>query len=243
MPTPFGVKVIAQAREALAQVDAIGRCPPGETVGAGRVLRLAATNPPILSGLAHRIRRTLPYLTLTVSSVYSSAEIVELLEAGELDAAIGTDYPGMELQHSDAVAHRAIVTEPAFVALPAHHRLAYRIEVALSELAAEAWFVAPDDGAGWPGVFFAACQAAGFHPATLHRFLGDRRQLQDMAADGLGVAVVQATFRPVKPLTGRPVWFRYLLAWQPNGVSEEIVEAVHRSATAAYRDLAAHVQP
>ncbi|WP_035804182.1 LysR family transcriptional regulator, partial [Kitasatospora mediocidica] len=243
LPTPFGVKVLAQARDVLAQVDAIGRPSDAGAGGAGQVLRLGATNTPILSGLVVRIRRALPQLALTVSSVYSSAQIVELLESGELDAAIGTDYPGLELQHSQAVAHRGIVTEPSFVALPADHRLADRSEVSLSELAEDAWFVTPDDGAGWPGVFYVACQVAGFHPVTVHQFLGDMRQLQDMIAAGLGVAVVQATFRPsagvlVKPLTGRPVWCRYLLAWQLGGVSEEVVETVHRCATAAYRDLA-----
>lgn len=246
--TPFGAKVVAQAREVLAQVEAIGRHPGAETTGAGRVLRLAATNTPILPGLVVRIRRALPDLALTVSSVYSSVEIVELLEAGELDAAIGTDYPGRELRHSDAVAHRGIVTEPSFVALPADHRLAHRAEVALPELAEDAWFVTPDDGAGWPEVFYDACRGAGFQPATVHRFLGDVRQLQDLIAAGLGVAVVQATFRPsagvlVKPLTGRPVWCRYVLVWQRGGVAEEIVETVHRCATAAYRDLAAQVPP
>ncbi|MDH6108411.1 DNA-binding transcriptional LysR family regulator [Kitasatospora sp. MAP12-15] len=251
VPTPFGVEVVAQARDVLAQVDAIGRRPAGDAAGAGRVLRLAATNTPILSGLVARIRKALPDLALTVSSVYSSAEIVELLEAGELDAAIGTDYPGRELQHSDAVAHRGIVTEPSFVALPADHRLAHRIEVSLSELAEDAWFVTPDDGAGWPEVFYVACQAAGFHPGTVHQFLGDQRQLQDLVAAGLGVAVVQATFPPsvgvvVKPLTGRPVWCRYVLAWQLGGVADEIVGTVHRCATAAYRDLSVqvpHLQP
>ncbi len=246
VPTTFGVKVIAQAREVLARVEAIGRCPDGDDAGAGQVLRLAATNTPVLSGLAVRIRRALPELALTVSSVYSSAEIVELLEGGELDVAIATDYPGMELRHSEAVAHRGIVTEPSFVALSANHRLAHQVEVSLSELAEEAWFVTPDDGAGWPGVFYVACQAAGFRPATVHQFLGDRHQLQDMIADGLGVSVVQATFRPsagmlVKPLTGRPIWCRYLLAWQLGGVADEVVETVHRSATAAYRDLSVHV--
>ncbi|GAA2153518.1 LysR family transcriptional regulator [Kitasatospora kazusensis] len=246
VPTPFGVQVVAQAREVLAQVDAIGRFPAAGTAGTGRALRLAATNTPILSGLVVRIREALPDLALTVSSVYSSAEIVELLESGALDAAIGTDYPGRELQHSDAVAHRGIVTEPSSVALPADHRLAHRSEVSLSELAEDAWFVTPDDGAGWPEVFYEACQEAGFRPATVHRFLGDLRQLQGLIAAGLGVAVVQATFRPsagvlVKPLTGRPVWCRYVLAWQPSGVADETVETVHRCATAAYRELSLHV--
>ncbi|KAA2261568.1 LysR family transcriptional regulator [Solihabitans fulvus] len=244
VPTPFGVEIIAQARDVLARVYAIGRRPPSRTAGANRVLRLAATNTPILSGLLARLRAALPDLALTVSSVYSSSQIVELLEAAELDAAIGVDYPGLELRHSHAVAHRGIVTEPSFVALPASHRLAHKMEVSLRELAEDAWFLTPDDGAGWPGVFYTACGAAGFSPATVHEFLGDRIQLQNMIADGLGVSTVQATFQPadgvvVKPLTGTPLWCRYLLACRVPGVADEVSDAVHRSATAAYRDLVA----
>jgi DNA-binding transcriptional LysR family regulator len=208
------------------------------------MLRLAATNSPVLSGLVVRMRNAHPELGVTVSSVYSSSDIVELLENDELDAAIAVDYPGLELQHSSAVAHRGIVTEPSFVALPANHRLKHRLEVPLAELADDAWFLTPDDGAGWPGVFYSACRAAGFAPAAVHEFLGDQLQLQNMIADGMGVSMVQATLRPVagvliKPLTGTPLWCRYLMAWRRHGIADEVADALHRSATASYRELIA----
>lgn len=245
VPTPFGMEVIARARDVLARMDVIGRRPSVGAPATGQVLRLAATNTPILSGLVVRIRSALPDLAVAFSSVYASSEIVELLEQGELDAAIGVDYPGLELQHSDAVAHRGIVTEPSFVALPAGHRLAHRMEVLLKDLAEDTWILTPDDGAGWPGVFYTACQAAGFRPAAVQEFLGDRLQLQNMIAEGLGVSVVQATFQPidgvvVKPLTGTPLWCRYLLAWHMSDAASNIVETVYRCATAAYRDLSAN---
>jgi DNA-binding transcriptional LysR family regulator len=190
------------------------------------------------------VRSQLPELQVTVSSVYRSDDIVALLERGALDAAIAVDYPGMELGHSDAVAHRGIVTEPTFVALPAGHRLRHRTEVTLADLAEEPWFVTPDDGAGWPGGFFAACAAAGFAPAAVHEFLGDRQELQDMIAAGLGVSTVQATTRPVpavviKALAGTPLWTRYLLVWRPATVGGELVETLFGAATAAYRELIA----
>ncbi|GAB3963284.1 LysR family transcriptional regulator [Actinoallomurus acanthiterrae] len=241
-PTAFGMEVVARARDVLARAKAIERRSAGTVFAAGQVLRLAATNTPILPGTVARIRTALPDLTLTISSVYASSQIVELLEDDKLDAAIGVDYPGLGLRHSDAVAQRAITTEPAFVALPAGHRLADRPEVSLTELADDAWFLTPDDGAGWPGVFYTACQAAGFSPVTVHEFLGDRLQLQSMIAGGEGVSIVQATFPPadgvlIKPLTGTPVWHRYLLAWRAKGVRDKVVETVHQAATAAYRDL------
>ncbi|SCK19967.1 DNA-binding transcriptional regulator, LysR family [Streptomyces sp. SceaMP-e96] len=207
--TRYGTEVLAQARDVLARAAAIGRRPAADRARTRRSLRLATTNSPVLAGMLIRLRGQLPDLTLTVSSVYPSSESVELLEHGEVDAAIAADYPGRELRHSAAVAHRGIVTEPSFVALPSGHRLRHCPEVALADLADDAWFLTPDDGAGWPGVFYAACRAAGFTPAAVHEFLGDQQQLQNMIAEGIGVSIVQATLRPipdvlVKPLVGTP---------------------------------------
>jgi DNA-binding transcriptional LysR family regulator len=243
-PTRYGAEVLVQAQDILARARTIGTQRTEHADSMPQALRLAATNTPILSGMVARIRTRLPDTAITVSSVYSSAEIVDLLEHGELDAAIGVDYPGMELQHSDAIAHRGIVTEPTFVALPSDHRLAHRTEVDLADLAEEAWFLTPDDGAGWPGVFYTACRAAGFTLAAQHDFLGDRHQLQVMIADGLGVSPVQATTQPmrgvvVKPLSGTPLWCRYLLAWRTAGLSGATAETVFNAALAAYRDLIA----
>lgn len=243
-PTPYGVEVVAQARDVLARAAAIGRRPAPGSTPARRTLRLAATNSPMLVGTMSGARARLPDVSLAVNSVYASSKIVELLEEGTVDAAIAADYPGRELEHSDAVDHRGIVTEPNFVALSSRHPLARRPQVALADLAEEPWFLTPDDGAGWPGVFYAACAAAGFTPSAVHEFLGDRLELQGMIADGLGVAVVQATTRPipqvvVKPLTGTPLWCRYVLAWRRDTVSEETADALLQSATAAYRQLAA----
>ncbi|MEU7057023.1 LysR family transcriptional regulator [Streptomyces sp. NPDC046197] len=243
-PTRYGVQVLAQARDVLRRAEAIARRPPHSGPGAGRILRMAATNSPVLPGTVARLRNRLPEVSLTVSSVYASSRIVEGLEEGAVDAGIAADYPGAELRHSAAVTHRGIVTEPTFVALPADHRLRHRTQIPLAELAEEAWFVTPDDGAGWPGVFYTACEAAGFTPAAVHEFLGDRLQLQSMIADGLGVAAVQATHRPVrgvlvKPLVGTPLWCRYVLAWRRGGVADDVAETVFACATAAYRDLVA----
>lgn len=241
-PTRYGAEVVEQARDVLARAAAIGHRPPA--AHPGRTLRVAATNSPMLSGTVSRVRARLPELSLSVTSVYASSRIVELLEEGAVDAAIAADYPGMELRHSTAVRHRGIVTEPTFVALPARHRLRQSAQVQLADLAEDAWFVTPDDGAGWPGVFYDACAAAGFTPVTVHEWLGDQTQLQSMIADGLGVSLVQPTLRPiphvtVKPLVGSPLWCRYVLAWRPDTVTDDTVETMFRSATDAYRDLVA----
>ncbi|WP_250402088.1 LysR family transcriptional regulator [Streptomyces cellostaticus] len=241
-PTPYGAEVVARARDVLARADAIGHRAPAARPA--RTLRVAATNSPMLSGTMSRLRARLPDLSVAVTSVYASSRIVELLEEGAVDAAIAADYPGRELAHSPAVRHRGIVTEPTFVALPARHRLRQSAQVQLADLAEDPWFVTPDDGAGWPGVFYDACAAAGFTPVTVHEFLGDQAQLQSMIADGIGVSLVQPTLRPishvaVKPLAGSPLWCRYVLAWRPAAVGDDVVEALMQSAAGAYRELVA----
>ncbi|MFJ2861268.1 LysR family transcriptional regulator [Kitasatospora sp. NPDC087314] len=243
-PTCFGVEVLAAARDLLSRADRLGSRPAAPDGSAGQELRLAATISPILPGLVTRARHQRPDQRFTVTSVYRSSDIVDLLEQGDADAAVAVDYPGREVRHSPSVAHRGIVTEPAFVALPAGHRLRHRTEIALVDLAEEDWFLTPDDGAGWHGVFYGACAAAGFTPATVHEFLGGRLELQEMIAAGLGISVVQATTRPlaevvVKPLAGTPIWVRHLLAWRAAGVSGEVVETLFGAAAAAYRDLIA----
>jgi len=243
-PTRYGVEVVSDAREVLARADVLGDRPTGGTRSAARTLRLAATNTPILPGLVRRVRAVLPELELTVGTVYSSADLVELVETGQLDVAVAADYPGRELRHSGAVALRGIVTEPAFLALPAGHRLARRTEIPLSDLAPDPWLLTPDDGAGWPGCFHDACAAAGFAPAAVHEFLGDLSQLQTLIADGLGVSIVQATFSPidrvvVKPLAGTPLWCRYLLVWRKSGLPAAVTEALFGAARSAYRELIA----
>lgn len=205
-----------------------------------------ATSTLILPGLLGRTRRQRPDLLLTVNAVQRISEVVELLELEKADVAIAVDYPGLELRHSRAVAHRDIATEPAFVALPAGHRLGRRTEIALADLAEETWLLAPDDGAGWPEVFHRACAAAGFAAVAVREFCGGRLELQDMIAAGLGISIVRASTRPlgevvVRPLTGMPIRVRHLLVWRTAAVGGEIAEALFGAATAAHRDLVAGV--
>ncbi|WP_323809100.1 LysR substrate-binding domain-containing protein [Kitasatospora acidiphila] len=108
-----------------------------------------------------------------------------------------------------SLAQLGIATEPLFIAMPAGHRLRHRLEVRLAELADDRWFLAPDNGAGWPAALHQACAADGFTPAAVHEYLGDHQQLQLMVAQGMGVTVVHATVRAipgvlVKPLVGSP---------------------------------------
>lgn len=239
--TPFGVEVVEQARDILVRADALGRRVPS-TVDSGAI-RLGGTITPVLAGLVSRLKTAYPQLKVTVKSEYAIGALLQMLEAQQIDAALVLDYPGRELRDSRTIATRAFTTEPAFVALPASHRLAQRVEVPLSELAEEEWFVTPDDGAGWPGIFYDACARAGFHPARTHEFL-DEKNMQHLLVAGVGVTVCQPTMKPIsgmviKPLQGSPIRLRQLVAWRRGGPADAFAAAMHRFAAQVYRELVA----
>lgn len=241
--TAYGAQVVSQAREVLARADTLGRRHMGRPTAAAPALRLGVTNTPVVPTLLDTLRDACPDLRVCVRGVYATGELLGLLETGELDAALGVDYPGLPVRHSSAMAHRAINTVPIFVALHAGHPLAHRVEVPLEELSEDTWFVAPDDGVGWPGAFYDACQAAGFRPAGTHEF-HVLDQLQSMIAKGLGVTAVQPTVRPidgvlVKPLAGNPLWQRHLLIWRREAVDASVAEALHHHAVRVHRSLLA----
>ncbi|MFJ4275603.1 LysR family transcriptional regulator [Streptomyces coelicoflavus] len=241
--TAYGADVVSQAREILMRADALGRRRTGGSSAPVSRLRLGATNTPVVPALLDALREACPELTVSVSSVYATGDLLGLLETGELDAALGVDYPGLPVRHSAALAHRAINTVPVFVAIHAGHPLAHRIEVPLEELSEDTWFVSSDDGVGWPGAFYDACRAAGFRPADTHEF-HVLDQLQSMIAKGLGVSLVQPTVRPVdgvlvKPLAGDPLWQRHLLLWRREQVEAPVAEALHHHAVHTYRTLLA----
>ncbi|MFJ3981945.1 LysR family transcriptional regulator [Streptomyces fungicidicus] len=241
--TAYGAEVVSQAREILTRADALGRRRSGGPPATAGALRLGVTNTPVTPALLDALRAACPHLAVSVSSVYATGELLELLEAGRLDAALGVDYPGLPVRHSSALAHRAINTVPIFVAIHAGHPLAHRVEVPLEELAEDTWFVASDDGVGWPGAFYEACRAAGFTPAVTHEF-HVLDQLQSMIAKGLGVTAVQPTVCPVdgvlvKPLAGDPLWQRHLLVWHRELVDGPAVEALHHHAVRTHRNLLA----
>lgn len=243
-PTCFGVEVLAAAREVLARIDGLGRPEDEHSVPTRQEVRLVATSTPILPGLLGRARQQRPDLRFSVDIVRRCSDLVELLEREQADAAVAVAYAGVAPRQSPLVAQRGIAVEPALVALPAGHHLGHRAEVALADLAEEVWLLAPDDGAGWPGVFHRACAAAGFTPAAVREFDGGRLELQDMIAAGLGVSIVPATARPpgdvvVRPLVGTPIRCRHLLLWRTAALGGEVVEALFGAATAAHRDLLA----
>ncbi|MFJ1751810.1 LysR family transcriptional regulator [Kitasatospora sp. NPDC088134] len=234
VPTTFGAEVLAAAREVLSRVDRLGRAggPDGERPQ--RELRLVTDCPALLPGALARARQLRPELRWTVAACREEP----------FDLALLLDHPAVGPRPPQALAGRAVATEPAFVALPAGHPLRHHAEPALADLAAETWLLPSADGAGWPALFRAACEAAALTPAGVRELPYGRREVLDLVAAGLGAALVPASTPPtpgvmLKPLLGAPVWLRYLMLWRPAVLGPGLVDTLFGAAVAAYRELAA----
>lgn len=242
-PTVLGDQVVRRAREILDDTRSLVKLAAPDNHETTERLVIASTITPVLAPLVSQLRETTPHLDITVYGEYSTSRMMERIERDELNVALVVDYPGHELRHSPALDHRVIASEPTFVAMSEKHPLAHKVEVSLSELADDAWFVTPDDGAGWPGVFHEAWRSTGYTPRTTHEFLG-RDQVVPMVAAGVGVFACQATMLPteglvVRPLSDPPLWCRYLIVWRHDRVHAGLAERLHRLCLTIYRDLAA----
>ncbi|MFD0684418.1 LysR family transcriptional regulator [Actinomadura fibrosa] len=239
-PTPFGLFVLSRARSALVTVDELtaGAAADGNPAR----LRIGGNANAVLTRLLHKLFE-IPGTRVTVHTEYSPRLLLDLLASRRLDVAVLVDYPGHELPAVPAVGTHHIATEPVFVALPAAHRLAAADEVRLADLAAEDWLVTPPDGAGWPEVFYSACQDAGFAPRVLH-MMSEQDMIRTLVGDGRAIAPCQATLRAgpgiaVRPLAGSPLRMRHLLGWRHGGALGDRAAVLAGLAVEAYREAAA----
>lgn len=236
-PTAYGRFVITRARSALKNADELTPEPePG-------VARFGSVSGPSLIGLLRRMFALLPDAEITVRTENSPRLLLDLLTARYLDAAALTDHPGHELPHRPVIASRVVAVEPVFVALPDGHRLAGHDEIALGELADDAWVLPPPDGTGWPDGFIAACAQAGFTPNVPH-LVAEPPTRRGLIANGQAVSPCRAVFRAgpgitVRPLAGTPLWMWHLIAWRRDGAFAEVAGELARLAGEAYDEAVA----
>jgi DNA-binding transcriptional LysR family regulator len=238
-PTAFGLFVLNRARSALFTVDEllIGADRQPETSG----IRIGGYATPVLTGLLNRLF-AMPGVRVTVHTEYSPRLLLDLLASRRVDAATLVDYPGHELPAMPTVGIRVVATESISVALPAAHRLAHHIEIPLAELSNEDWLVSPPDGAGWPEVFYAACQEAGFAPRILY-MTSEHDIIRAFVREGRAIAPCQSTTRAsgvvVRPLIGPALRMRHLFAWRIGGPLADRVAELTELAAEAHREAIA----
>lgn len=242
-PTPFGDFVLARIRAALANIDELMEARPRGSLVAGA--RMAAIESPMVIDLVDRIAAFLPGVQFTVHAG-SSRMLLEMIRSGRLDAALVGDYPGHRMRPDQLINLQVVRIEPTFVVLPAGHRLADRAEIALAELADDAWVLAPSDGTGWPEHLFEVAEMMGFVPRVQYQMVAAALR-RELISTGRAVSACQPTFRPgadvvIRPLAGNPMWMRHVLAWHPGGPLAPHADEIVRLARQAY-DLVAEESP
>lgn len=244
-PTALGELVLARARVLLPAMKGLQDEATRMAVAGGGMsrYRIGGANSPALGGLVHRLAAEQPPAEITTYASWYATELAELVRSGRLDFALagvcGDSAPPAEY----GLTWRALALDPVFVLLPEVHPLAGRDEVPLAALADTRWVAAPGDGC-FADCFAAACARAGFTPRKIYET--DVRGCIDLVEAGAGVALCQATFRPMtglvtRPLAGTPLRWRLLLGWHPDSPAAASAGRVLGHAGAAYVDALARI--
>jgi DNA-binding transcriptional LysR family regulator len=121
-------------------------------------------------------------------------ECAALLRDGELDLALVYEFPLGAPLASDLRVQK-LLEDRLYLALPRGHRFAARTEVALEELAGDAWIQGVRHGQTLETVP-AACRQAGFEPRIAFR-TDDHTAVLGLVAAGVGVALIPQIALPV----------------------------------------------
>ena len=228
-PTEVGAAVLPHARAALDAVAAV-RLAVDERTGLVRgqvaVGIVSAGAAPFLPDLLARFHRAHPAVRITLTEA-TAERLAAGLVAGELDiaviAAVGPLPEGLATQ---------VVLDEALVAAVAHdHPLAGRAAIALADLQEHALISLPA-GTGLRAGLDAAWARAGLRPQIALE-ASDPPMLAELAARGLGVAIVPESITTARPaelhaiaITGPALRGRIELAWRAEGPSSPAARAL-----------------
>lgn len=212
--TEAGEAFLEDVRAILGQVDAaVVRAKRVSRGEAGRLhlgFTESASFSPAVTGLLATFRARWPDIALTLTEGHTTV-LIGKLRGGELDGA----FVRPPVPDAAGLAFLRLATEALLAAVPVGHRLAARHEVALGELAEEAFVLYPRDASpGLSDAVVAACLRAGFMPRVAQQ-APQLSSTVNFVAASLGVAVVPACMRHLRPESVR---FLRLLGEQPSAV-------------------------
>jgi DNA-binding transcriptional LysR family regulator len=170
----------------------------------------------------------------------SSAEVVDLLEAGQIHVALFEFFDGMPSRDLAGIELRRLVAEPAFVAVSAQDPLAAQDEIDLGQLADRDWVTRPAQQLGNRMQMFQACADAGFVPRLTHH-TGDAAMARVLVAGG-AVSFAAAPSRTgdgivIRRLRGMPLMVDIFVATRRDSPVAGRAHEVFACAADAYRSV------
>ncbi len=231
--TEAGEQIVARARrilEASEEVVTLARAHRDPLAGRLRLALLPTVGPYLLPRVSQPIRKGLPRLELRLYE-YQTAQMLEKLEAGEIDLgilALPVDAEGLDT--------RELYTEPFVVAMPDHHRLSKRDSVRVDDLDGETLLLL-EDGHCLRDQALEVCSHAGLHEKQDFRATS-LETLRQMVATGAGITLLpelasrgaygHARGVIVRPFT-RPPPVRHVGAvWRKTTARRAAIDAVCR---------------
>ncbi|MBD8608617.1 LysR family transcriptional regulator [Aeromicrobium sp. CFBP 8757] len=244
--TALGDLVLARARVMLPAMSGLKEeaarlaSHEGRDPGTPTHLTLGASTSVVLGRLIRSLALEHPDVHVSTRASWSSDELAEGVVDGRVDVAVVGVCADAPPPTRHGLTWRTVTTDPVFVLLPEHHRLAGRDEVALADLADEDWAAIPVDGC-FTGCFAAACARAGFTPRTLYE--ADAASCIDLVASGLAVALCQPT-REVPglvtvPVADAPLRWNHLVGWHADAAVAPFADEIVRLTSDAFAEMIA----
>ncbi|MFG2640282.1 LysR family transcriptional regulator [Streptomyces sp. NPDC048370] len=188
--TPAGEILLSHANAVLAQLEraeselaAYGSGEAGTVTVAAFATGIGLVVAPAITGLA----RTAPGIRVRVRDAEGDESLLMVLDR-QVDVAVAVEYRGAPGEDDARLTRVPLYAEPFDAVLPLDHPLAEGGQVALADLAKDAWI---GQSAGNPchDVTVLACEYAGFAPRIEHSS-DDFRAVVALASAGAGVALV-----------------------------------------------------
>jgi LysR family hydrogen peroxide-inducible transcriptional activator len=229
--TEAGEQIVARARrmlEASEEVVGLARAHRDPLAGRLRLALLPTIGPYLLPRVSQPIRKGLPRLELRLYE-YQTAQILEKLEAGELDLgilALPVEAEGLET--------RELYTEAFTLAVPDQHRLAKRDSVRVDDLDGETLLLL-EDGHCLRDQALEVCSRVGTQETQDFRATS-LETLRQMVATGAGITLLpelagrgaygNARGVVIRPFT-RPAPVRHVGAvWRKTSARGAAIDAV-----------------
>ena len=251
--TPIGMQIIAQAEHVLEQtayIKNIAKQNKDPLIGPLRVGVIYTIAPYLLPQLIPMLIERVPQMPLVLQENFT-VKLIELLRAGELDAAI----MALPFNEQGLMVH-ALYDEPFMVAVPRHHHWAERKKITSEELKSETMLLLGAGHCFRDQVLEVCPEMSRFSTADgciARTFEGSSLEtIRHMVASGIGITVLPKASVPPSP--GGDTMLRYVpfedpapsrrvvIAWRKSFTRGGAVEAV-RQAVLACKLNGAHMLP